>query len=802
MMSTKDDAQKLPPKEHKNFQNLIKYYDSKQFNPALGEARTILKKFPNHGETISMKALVTFAMGKRDEADKLAKEGLRNNFKSATCWHVIGILETKRKNYDKAITAHTNALKNESTNYIVLRDLAGLQHVLRKYEDYRNTRADMVPIKSSQNLSWVGFATANYHCGTVNYDPSNISERQIQDFQLAIDIFSSMVESMSANSNKNGRPDFGQIYDVSELHIFIARLMMLQGKLESAASYLEDNQKAIADNQTLRELLGLVYLKLGQLDKAQKEYTWLISRNPENLEYYEAFERIIRPRDLDAKLAMFDVLNGRFPRAISGKREVLNFLPAGHSEFESRLRDYLLVSIKKGRPALFQDMKSFYPKKNSSEKGDEAKMALIEKAMVEMLADSELDCGCYPWVCYYLTKHFTRLGRYDDALKYVDLGIEHTPTLVELYVVKAKIYRKLNELSRAVQFIIEAQELDTADRFTNCIACKYLISNNEIPRAEEMLGKFVRNSKEIADYLRELQTLWFETEAIKTTFKNGNYGECLRRCHLVKRIYGDMFEDQHDFAQYCMRKHTISSFADFHTFENNLHCNSGYQTACIYSALIYFKMLDEKNTVESSITKEQEEACETIKKKRQEMENKAMDDDGWGPKKETVLDPVEMIRECTSPLEEVQDFLDKLELQAKESVLTSYLSLEVNSRRKNYAKCLQAIYRGCSNLKKARSKCSDDSSSSSLLDLENRLAICNNQEDQRIRDRLLESQVTNLFMKKSKDFLKSFASLDIEDEMLAGSLKFLCEEMRITEVFDDVESLGLVKQVARLEIFD
>ena len=501
MIATKDDQQKLPHREHAAFQKLIKYYDSKQFNPALSEAKTILKKFPNHGETISMKALIVHAQGKRDQADELAKEGLRNNFKSATCWHVIGILETKKKNHLKAMNAHQNALKNEPSNYIVMRDLAGLQHVLRKFKDYRNTRADIIPLKSAQNMSWISFALANYHCGNdgrkgISEDKSNseLPERSISDYNMAIEVLETMVDQMtkSKSMESEGSRDSLFRYDVSEIYLFLTHLFILQNKLEKAIEHLDKNEKYILDSISFRELKGSLYLKTNQHDLAQKEYTWLITRNPENIEYYLAFEMIIKPKTLQDRLNMFDIINSRFERALTGKRYILEFLPSGHEEFETRLKDYILSAIIKGRPALFQDLKSFY-KSGSNNQG---KVKVIESVLLSLLEDESIIKSCYPWACYYLTKHYIKLGQYDSALKYVNNGIEHTPTLVELYVVKAKVFRKQNELVKSVECIIEAQELDTADRFTNCLACKYLISNNEVERAEKMLAKFVKESQE------------------------------------------------------------------------------------------------------------------------------------------------------------------------------------------------------------------------------------------------------------------------------------------------------------------
>ena len=49
------------------------------------------------------------------------------------------------------------------------------------------------------------------------------------------------------------------------------------------------------------------------------------------------------------------------------------------------------------------------------------------------------------------------------ALALVDKAIEHTPTLIELYVVKARILKHAGDIFEAVKCLEEAQSLDTAE---------------------------------------------------------------------------------------------------------------------------------------------------------------------------------------------------------------------------------------------------------------------------------------------------------------------------------------------------
>lgn len=64
------------------------------------------------------------------------------------------------------------------------------------------------------------------------------------------------------------------------------------------------------------------------------------------------------------------------------------------------------------------------------------------------------------WVQYFLAQHYDQIGQQTLALEYINAAIESTPTLIELFLVKAKIYKVLrahvfctnNDLIKSVKF--------------------------------------------------------------------------------------------------------------------------------------------------------------------------------------------------------------------------------------------------------------------------------------------------------------------------------------------------------------
>jgi peptide alpha-N-acetyltransferase len=86
MSSAKDNpqagkGQALPKKEHDLFKSVVKHYETKQYKKGIKAADNILKKFPNHGETLCMKGLTLQCMGKKDEAIVLVKQGLMQDMR-------------------------------------------------------------------------------------------------------------------------------------------------------------------------------------------------------------------------------------------------------------------------------------------------------------------------------------------------------------------------------------------------------------------------------------------------------------------------------------------------------------------------------------------------------------------------------------------------------------------------------------------------------------------------------------------------------------------------------------------------
>ena len=74
----------LPKKEGDMFKSVMKLYESKQYKKAIKQADAILKRFPQHGETLAMKGLTINSMHpatKKDAAIDFVRKGIQNDMR-------------------------------------------------------------------------------------------------------------------------------------------------------------------------------------------------------------------------------------------------------------------------------------------------------------------------------------------------------------------------------------------------------------------------------------------------------------------------------------------------------------------------------------------------------------------------------------------------------------------------------------------------------------------------------------------------------------------------------------------------
>ncbi|XP_069457329.1 N-alpha-acetyltransferase 16, NatA auxiliary subunit isoform X3 [Ovis canadensis] len=684
----------LPPKENNLFKRILKCYEQKQYKNGLKFCKMILSnpKFAEHGETLAMKGLTLNCLGKKEEAYEFVRKGLRNNVKSHVCWHVYGLLQRSDKRYDEAIKCYRNALKLDKDNLQILRDLSLLQIQMRDLEGYRETRYQLLQLRPTQRASWIGYAVAHH---------------LLKDYEMALKLLEEFRQTQQVPPSKID-------YEYSELILYQNQVMREADLFQESLEHIETYEKQVCDKLLVEEIKGEMLLKLGRLKEASEVFKNLIDRNAENWCYYEGLEKALQ-------------LSEKF-------RELMD--------------KFLRVNFSKGCPPLFTTLKSLYY--------NTEKVSIIQE-LVTNYETSLKTCDFFSpyengekeppttllWVQYFLAQHFDKLGQYSLALDYINAAIASTPTLIELFYMKAKIYKHMGNLREAVKWMDEAQSLDTADRFINSKCAKYMLRANMIKEAEEMCSKFTREGTSAMENLNEMQCMWFQTECISayqrlgsTLLPNGPREEKSRNApprqasaafsqgslgspvlSWRSQHFSEITDDQFDFHTYCMRKMTLRAYVDLLRLEDILRRHGFYFKAARSAIEIYLKLYDNPLTSES---KQQERNSENLpakelkkmlskqrraqkkakveerkhverehqpknqKKKRDEEEETS------GLKEELLPEKLERIE---NPLEEAIKFLIPLKNLVADNIDTHLLAFEIYFRKGKFLLMLQSVKR-------------------------------------------------------------------------------------------------------------
>ncbi|VDO03162.1 unnamed protein product [Rodentolepis nana] len=577
-------ASTLPPKELSLFKRIVKYYDQKQYKTGLKFANQILNnpKFADHGETLSMKGILLNCLGKKEEARELVKKGLQSNIKS---WHIFGLIKKSDRLYNEAIRAYIQALRLDPKNLQVLRDLSVLQMHIRDLDGCLETRSKLLTERPTQKASWVGYTVVQHLRG--HLDTAATVIREFLKVQTAIEPYN---------------------YEHSELLLYYIMILKENKQYEEALNFMVEHAKEIVDKVSYLETYADLLLNLGRYDDAEKTVWELLERNPDCVLYYEIFYKVAEAKDkceissLDKQKMLKECIN-KFAYARLPKLLFLDTLEG--DEFSLHVDLFMRKNLRKGVPNLFIQLKRFY---NTEERVKTLEtLYLTYRSNLDahntlgpithgMLDSKELaDTSIEPpssslWLNYLIAQHFNYMGQTQRALDVITKEIMTNPTIVDLYTLKAEIYRDAGDVITASKWMDDAQALDTADRFINAQCTKCMVQAHRIEDAEVMAAKFTRGSTTATQYLTEMQCMWFLIETARSYWTMQKYGDALKYCHEIDRVYTAILEDQLDFHSYCLRKGTLRSYIETIRLEDKLRDHPAYFDAACLAVEIYLHL--------------------------------------------------------------------------------------------------------------------------------------------------------------------------------------------------------------------
>ncbi|KAL3840920.1 hypothetical protein ACJIZ3_025511 [Penstemon smallii] len=689
----------LPPKEANLFKLIVKSYETKQYKKGLKAADAILKKFPDHGETLSMKGLTLNCMDRKSEAYDLVRLGLKNDLKSHVCWHVYGLLYRSDREYREAIKCYRNALRIDPDNIEILRDLSLLQAQMRDLAGFVETRQQLLTLKPNHRMNWIGFSVAHH----LNFNASK-----------AVDI----LEAYEGTLEDDYPPD-NERWEHGEMLLYKITLLEECGLVERALQELHKKESKIVDKLAYKEQEVSLLEKLGRFEEGEELYRILLSMNPDNYRYYEGLQKCkglysangqYSSDEIDQLEALYESLSKQYSRSSAVKRIPLDFLSA--EKFCVAAENYVRPFLTKGVPSLFSDLSPLYDHPGKAD--------ILEKLILE-LEHSIKTTGGYPgrvdkeppstlmWILFYLAQHYDRRGQYDVALSKIDEAIKHTPTVIDLYSVKSRILKHAGNLAAAAALADEARCMDLADRYVNSECVKRMLQADQVALAEKTAVLFTKDGEQ-HNNLHDMQCMWYELASGESYLRQGDIGRALKKFLAVEKHYADITEDQFDFHSYCLRKMTLRTYVAMLKFQDRLHSHSYFRKAAAGAIKCYLKLYDSPLKSSAEEDEEMSKLPPSQKKKLRQKQRKAearakkeaevkeesnataVSKSGKRNVKPVDQDPHgEKLLQVEDPLVEATKYLKLLQKHSSDSLETHLLSFEVNMRKQRILLALQAV---------------------------------------------------------------------------------------------------------------
>lgn len=357
---------------------------------------------------------------------------------------------------------------------VQMRDLAG----------YQETRRQILLLKPGQKGGWLTFSIAAHLLGSP---------------KKALGILDSYINSLD-NDSRSG-------FDYSETLLYKNMLLEESGDLEGAVAHLDQVERDVVDSQTLNEQKAGLLHRLGKFEDSERVWRGLVKINPDNQQFH--YGLISARLHIDPKTAqttlvssteesvvknlteLYEELAKEYPRCLAVRRIPLDFLQG--EAFQRALEAFIQRDLRRGVPSLFIGLKSLYLNANKRKIIDSvfraAHESLITKNTFPGSGEKEVP-STHLWARYLLAQHLDRIGDHSAALDHIAQAVEHTPTVIELYTLKAKVLKHAGDIQGAWASYEKAREMDLADRYLNTKATLYALRADKIDTAEKTIALF------------------------------------------------------------------------------------------------------------------------------------------------------------------------------------------------------------------------------------------------------------------------------------------------------------------------
>ena len=585
------------------FQIALKEFDSKRYEKVEKLCNKMIAKNPKDDQALALKGLSYLYLKKPEEGEQILKEAIKANMKSAIAWHFYAIFHKEQGNYSQAMKSYNRALKLAPSNFNIIRDLSYMQLYLRQLNSFVETCKIGIDNKPGVLLNWVSFA---FGCAL------------IKDYRSA---------SIALKSAENIGNTVLKKNEKHEIKLFNAYIQSLEGKYEESMNYLIHFKNELIDKPLVYSMIVENAVKSKKYNIGLDYCSKALIINPENANLIIAYFLMkINDKDFEPKtyndllsisedckylakmLEILSELKEKYP-----KNKIMFTLELAFKqgeEFKKLFENYFLNQLEKTIPSFYINIKFIYKLQPYKIKYiQEILDKYLEKINNKEKLSENLNFPIHiSWVYFFAAQHYLFLAELEKAFNYINLALDLTPSVVEFYMIAAKILKHSYMMDKCILAFDKARQLDLGDRYLNAKLAKIYIREGQIEKNNEVMKLFVTPPL-TEENIKFNETLWYLNECgccylIKKNILRSHY--CFQN---IINIFLSIVKEQVDFYNYCLRRYMLKDFYHTITYLDGMAKNKYVLQSLSILDLIYnyLKANETNKILEESFLKEYDE---------------------------------------------------------------------------------------------------------------------------------------------------------------------------------------------------
>jgi peptide alpha-N-acetyltransferase len=120
-------------------------------------------------------------------------------------------------------------------------------------------------------------------------------------------------------------------------------------------------------------------------------------------------------------------------------------------------------------------------------------------------------------------------AEYAEGIVLLDKAIEHTPTAVDMYELKAKLLKLSGDINAAVEVVDAGRDLDRQDRYINNLTTQYMLEAGMDEDALNRISMFTKHEGNPEINLFEMQCSWYELGLASCYANKQDWGRALKK---------------------------------------------------------------------------------------------------------------------------------------------------------------------------------------------------------------------------------------------------------------------------------